>query len=149
MKSEEKPKKETIYRTFPISVRFSEEEYNILKSYAALKDKKVSTLVRQSCIAYLQNFAEHDNLFNKIKTEDPQEVQQTIFDVLNKHTEIIDKSLKNLETELGKKLEIIDILQRKEIFLQLLHNRELPADEYGKLEKAANRRIKVLLEDVK
>ena len=70
MKSEKKPKKETGHRSYLVSVRFTEEEYNILKSYAKLKDKQLSTLVRQSAITYLQNFAEQESLFNKIKTGD-------------------------------------------------------------------------------
>ena len=149
MKNDDKTKKDSKHRPFPISVRFNEEEFKAISVYAQSRDKKLGTLVRETCLAYLQNFAEHEELFKKINTEDPMKAEQTIFDVLNKHTDTIDKTLKKVEEEINKKLELLDILQRKQLHQFLLYNRELPAEEYGRLEKAANRRIKVILEDVK
>jgi DNA-binding FadR family transcriptional regulator len=97
MKNDEKTKKSSKYRPTPISVRFNEEEFKAVSIYAQSRDKKLGTLVRESCLAYLQNFSEHEELFKNIKTEDPMKAEQTIFDVLNKHTDTLDKTLKKLE----------------------------------------------------
>jgi len=149
MKSDDKQKKEQKRKQHTICVRFSEEEYQAVKSIAEVKDKSISTLVRQSAIMYLQNFAEHENLFSKLKTGDPQETTQTIFDVLTKHTDTMDKSIKKLEDQMLKKFDLLDVLARKQIFQFFLHNRELTPEVYGEMERAANRRTKAFLEDVK
>ena len=150
MKNEEKlKKKETKLRSLQLAIRLSPEELTAIKSIAELQGKKCATLIRESCLAYLRNFSEHEHLFDQIKSADPQEVEQTIFDVLNRNTETIDKSLKNLEVEMLKKFDLIDVLERKAIFLHYFFNREVGDEDYAKLEKSANRRTKVFLEDVK
>ena len=84
----------------------------------------------------------------RLKVKNPEEVQETIFDIINKSNEAVLKSLEKLQVEISKKLELLDVLQRKNIFLQFFHSRETPGEDFPKQDKFARTQIKAFLEDI-
>jgi hypothetical protein len=130
------------------SIRFSEEDYILLREIAKTKDKKFSTLIRDCCFAYLQNNVEHEHLLNALQPEDPKEFQKTFFDVLNNSNDAVLKSVEKFHSDMLIKFNLIDRLLRKVIYLQFLHSRELSEEDYGNQAKSAKRRIREFLEDI-
>jgi len=144
----EKIKKVTRPKTKMQSIRFFEDDYFVLRNVANAKGKKFSTLVRECCIAYLLNSAEHEGLIDSLKPEDPKEIQKTFFDALNNSNTVVLKTLENLQIEIFRKLELLDLLERKAIYLQFFISQANPDENYVERNKFAKKWTKDFLEDI-
>ena len=130
------------------SIRFSDDEFILLEKIAQSRSKKLSAFIRECCFAHIQNITEHEKLLASLKPEDSQEIQKTFFDALNNSNDAILKSIEKLQLDISQKFKLVDLIQRKMVFLFYLFNRELPPEVYGEMERAANRRTKYFFEDV-
>ena len=130
------------------SIRFSEEEYFALKSFAKERNMKLSSLVRECCFAHIHNITDHEQLLKALKLENPDEIQKTFFDALNNTNDAVLKSIEKLQLDMSQKFELVDLIQRKMVFLYYFFNREVPPEDYGEFERSANRRTKSYLEHI-
>jgi hypothetical protein len=131
-----------------VNLRLTEEEQSVLKHIAKNKNQKVSALVRESCFAQLHNLGEHDKLLGSLKPEDPEETQKTFFDVLNKSSDSILKSLEKLHLDILEEFKFLEKLQRKGIYLQFYLTRETPQEEHAQRAKYAVRQTSEYLEEI-
>ena len=130
------------------SIRFSEEEYFALENFAKDRNMKLSSLVRECCFAHIQNITDHEKLLKALKPENPEEIQKTFFDALNNTNDAVLKSIEKLQLDVAQKFKLVDMLQRKIVWLQYFFNREVPPEDYGEFERSANRRTKSYLEHI-
>ena len=144
----EKPQKLKKSKTKMQSIRFIEDDYFVLQNIAKSKGKKFSTLIRECCIAYLRNSCEHEDLLDSLKPEDPEELQKTFFDALNNSNTVVLKTLENLQKEISKNFELLELLQRKAIYLQFYISQAIPLDNFHERDEFAKRWTKDFLDDI-
>jgi hypothetical protein len=143
-----KPKEEPKLKTYPLNIRFSKKEHDVIKTLAEEKGKKFATFVRESCFAHIHNLTEHDKLLADLKVENPEAVQETIFDIINKSNEAVLKSLENIHLDVLNKLKLLEKLQRKNIYLQFYLSRETPQEDHAQQAQSATRRTNEYLEEI-
>jgi ribonuclease HII len=130
------------------SIRFSYDEFIVLEKIAQSRSKKLSAFIRECCFAHIQNITEHEKLLASLKPEDSQEIQKTFFDALNNTNDAVLKSIEKLQLDMAQKFKLVDMLQRKIVYLHYFFNREVPPEDYGMFERSANKRTKLLLENI-
>jgi uncharacterized protein (DUF1778 family) len=130
------------------SIRFSDDEFIMLEKIAQSRGKKLSAFIRECCFAHIQNITEHEKLLASLKPEDSQEIQKTFFDALNNSNDAVLKSIEKLQLDMAQKFTLVDLIQRKMVWLYYFFNREVPPEEYGEKERSANRRTRIFFEDV-
>ena len=130
------------------SIRFSDDEFILLEKIAQSRSKKLSAFIRECCFAHIQNITEHEKLLASLKPEDSQEIQKTFFDALNNTNDAVLKSIEKLQLDMAQKFKLVDMLQRKIVYLHYFFNREVPPEDYGMFERSANKRTKLFLENI-
>ena len=130
------------------SIRFSDDEFILLEKIAQSRSKKLSAFIRECCFAHIQNITEHEKLLASLKPEDSQEIQKTFFDALNNSNDAILKSIEKLQLDMSQKFKLVDMIQRKIVWLHYFFNREVPPEDYGKMERSANKRTQSFFENV-
>lgn len=127
------------------SIRFSEGEYLTLKAIADDKNIQFSSLVRDNCMAHIKNMNDQEELMTSLEPDDPQQVQKSFFDVLNNNNEVVLKTLQNYMEQTRKRLDLLDDLIRKVMYLQMYFNREVPDNEKSVRVTSANKRLAAFL----
>ena len=131
------------------SVRFSKDEYLGLKKIADAKGMPVSKLIRDSTLTHLKNTGEHEELMESFGDPDPEFVQQTFFDTLNKSNDVMFKTLTNIGTYLRKKINTVDALQRKTLYMFLYFlQRDFSQEDRDARQINAKKILKTFLEDI-
>ena len=147
---EQKSKKKRIPQDAPLSIRLSKEERAAFKSIAQAKGKQVSSMIRECCLAYLQNADENDKLIASLMPEDPKEVQKTFFDILNKNNEVVIKTLEQLRIDVRESQEKIEDLLRKNLFIQFYQGPHYEGEEYkNRVIRAKKKLANILNMDIK
>jgi len=130
------------------SIRFSDDEFIVLEKIAQSRSKKLSAFIRECCFAHIQNITEHEKLLASLKPEDSQEIQKTFFDALNNTNDAVLKSIEKLQLDMSQKFKLVDMIQRKMVYLHFFFNRDVPPEDYSQAERSANKRTKIYLEDI-
>ena len=115
---ETKPKKKRTPQDAPICIRLTKEERAAFQSIARDNSKPVSTLIRECCIAHLNNKLEHQKFLTALAPEDPKEVQKTFSDLINNNTEVTIKILSQIREDVITYNEQMDELLRRVIYLE-------------------------------
>jgi len=135
--------------SIPKSIRFPKDEIQALKKIASGKSISVSKLIRHCTMAHLKNMEEHEELMESFQDADPEMIQQNFFDTLNKSHDVTLKTLTNIGTDLRKKMNTMDGLQRKTLYALLYFlQRELSQEEKDARQINAKKTMKTLLEDL-
>ena len=130
------------------SIRFSDDEFIVLEKIAQSRGKKLSAFIRECCFVHIQNITEHEKLLASLNPEDSQEIQKTFFDALNNSNDAVLKSIEKLQLDVAQKFKLVDMIQRKMIWLFFFFNREVPPEDYGKMERSAIKRTRTFFEDI-
>ena len=109
----------------------------------------VSKLVRHCTVAHLKTMGEHEELMESFQDPDPEFVQQTFFDTLNKSNDVMFKTLTNIGTYLRKKINTVDALQRKTMYMFLYFlQRDFSQEDKDARQINAKKILKTFLEDI-
>ncbi|MDE2027072.1 MAG: hypothetical protein KGJ11_00850 [Candidatus Omnitrophica bacterium] len=131
------------------SIRFPKDEYQAFKKIADGKGMPVTRLIRNCAVAHIKNMGEHEELMESFQDADPEVIQQNFFDTLNRSNDVTLKTLTNIGTDLRKKINTMDGLQRKTLYALLYFlQRELPQEEKDARQINAKKTMKTLLEDL-
>ena len=68
---------------------------------------------------HIQNITEHEKLLKSLKPENPKEIQKTFFDALNNSNDAVLKSIEKLQLDMSQKFKLVDMLQRKIVWLHI------------------------------
>lgn len=143
---EQKPKKRRAPQDAPVGIRLSQREREALRTIAQSQGKPVSTLIRECCLAYLDNAGEHEKLMTALAPQNPKEVQKTLFDILTKNNDGVINELEQLRNDIKtNQEEIIDLLKRV-VFLDFYMGREYSKEEHYNRAIQANSKRKKFLE---
>jgi hypothetical protein len=74
-------------------------------------------MIRECCLAYLQNAGEHERLMASLVPEDPKEIQKTFFDTLNQNNDAMITLMNQFGGETIKNQKEIDLLLRRVLYI--------------------------------
>ena len=95
------------------TVRFPKNEFVILQELADTKNVSVSSLIRDCTMAHIQNTADHEQLIDSLKSEDPENIQKNFFDILNRSNEVVLKTMINNASTVAEKITNVGLSHQR------------------------------------
>lgn len=139
-------KKKTNRQIHPI--HFEENTYKALRQAADLEGVKFATYVKSAALNFTKSAYEHAQILEAVSPHDPAAGQKMFQEAFNDLREVFNRTVVKNAERTEKRLDRLERLMRRMIYVQLYYNREIPADGKASAQLAAKSRMEILLKDI-
>lgn len=130
------------------AVSFDEDTYKALKQAAEIEGVKFGVYVKGAALNFTKAAIQHEQLLTSINPEDQAGAQQTFSETVNDLREVLSRTVVNSSETMNKRLDRLEKLVRRMIYVQLYYSREIPQEQKAAAQLAAKTRQDLLLKDI-
>ena len=142
----EKNKKKT--KRLVHAIHFDENTYKSLRQAADLEGIKFATYVKSAALNFTKSSYEHAQVLEAVSPHDPAAGQKLFQEAFGDLREVLNRTVVKNAERTEKRLDRLEKLMRRMIYVQLYYNREVPGDQKGAAQVAAKSRMELLLKDI-
>ena len=130
------------------AIHFDEGTYKALQQAADVEGIGFATYVKSAALNFTKSAYEHAQVLDAISPNDPAAGQKMFQEALGDLREVFSRTFVKNSERTEKRLERLEKLMRRMIYVQLYYNREVPGDQKGAAQVAAKSRMELLLKDI-
>jgi hypothetical protein len=130
------------------AIHFDENTYKALQQAAEIEGVGFATYLKSAALNFTKSFYEHAQILEAVSPNDPAAGQKMFQEAFKDLREVFSRTFVKSSERTEKRLDRLEKLMRRMIYVQLYYNREIPADGKAAAQIAAKSRMEILLKDI-
>ena len=139
--------KKKVKRVFR-SIYFNDDTYDALQSAAQEEGVGFATYLKSSALNYTKTKIQHEQVLAAINSQDPAAGQKTFNEAFSELREVLNRTVVKSTERADKRMDRLERLVRRMIYVQLYYSREVPHDQKAATQLSTKTRMETLLKDI-